>query len=93
MPQVDIVGSITICFFLQFISTRKNIYALQRVKVILILLLLYGLARMKFNVGIRLDIFFLENYELQLGVRLSSQVSMQIFLKRFLIRLLLYFQK
>ncbi len=59
---------------------------------ILILLLLYGLARMKFTVGIRLDIF-LENHELQLGVRLSSQVSMRVFLKRFLIRLLLYFQK
>ena len=58
MPQVDIVGSITICFFLQFISTRKNICALQRVKVILILLLLYGLAKVKFIVGICLDIVF-----------------------------------
>ena len=37
--------------------------------------------------------FFLENHELQLGVWLSSQVSMQVVLKKFLIRLLLYFQK
>ena len=37
--------------------------------------------------------FFLENHELQLGVRLSSQVSMRVFLKKFLKRLLLYFQK
>jgi hypothetical protein len=37
--------------------TRKNARALQRVKFILILLLLYGLVKMKFTVGIRLDIF------------------------------------
>mgnify|MGYP003702982733 CR=1 FL=1 len=31
--------------------------ALQRVKSILILLLLYGLVKMKFTVGVRLDIY------------------------------------
>jgi hypothetical protein len=31
---------------------------LQRVKSILILLLLYGLVKMKFTVGVRLDIYF-----------------------------------
>jgi hypothetical protein len=45
----------------------KNARALQWVKAILILLLLYGLAMMKFTMGIRLDIF-LKNHELQLGV-------------------------
>jgi hypothetical protein len=54
---------------------------LQRVKSILILLLLYGLVKMKFTVGVRLDIFFLENHELQLGV-LSSHISMRVFFKQ-----------
>ena len=36
--------------------------------LILLLLLLYGLTRVKFDVGIRFDKFFLENHELQLGV-------------------------
>ncbi len=37
---------------------------------------------MKFTVRVCLDIYiFLENHELQLGVR-SSQVSMQVFLKQ-----------
>ena len=62
--------------------TRKKC-ALQRVKFILILLL-YGLVKMKFTVGVRLDIYFLENHELQLGLR-SSQVSMRVFLNKFLI--------
>ena len=37
--------------------TRKYTRALQQVNAILILLLLYGLARMKFTVGIHLDFF------------------------------------
>jgi hypothetical protein len=36
---------------------EKNTCALQRVNTILILLLLYGLARVKFTVGIDLDFF------------------------------------
>ncbi len=40
-----------------FYNTRKNARALQRVKLILILLLLYGLVKMKFTVGVRLDIY------------------------------------
>lgn len=39
----------------------------------------YGLARMKLTLGIRLDMYFLENHELQLGGRLSSQVSIRVF--------------
>ena len=35
----------------------------------------------KFTVGIRLDIFFFENHKLQLGVYISSQVSMRVFFK------------
>jgi hypothetical protein len=58
--------------------------AVHRVKSILIVLLLYGLVKMKFTVGVRLDIIFLEKHELQLGIR-SSQVSMRVFLNRFLI--------
>ncbi len=53
---------------------EKNVRALQRVNAILILLLLYGLAMMKFT-----WIFFLENHEMQLGVQLSSQVSICVF--------------
>ena len=53
---------------------------LQRVIAILILSLLYGLARVKFTMGTRLDIF-LENHELQLRVCISSQVSMRVFQK------------
>ena len=45
-------------FFLISHYTRKNIRALQLVKVILVLLLLYGLVKVKFTVGIRLDIYF-----------------------------------
>lgn len=48
--------------------TRKDARALQRVDAISILLLLYGLARVKFTVG----------------VRYLSQVSMQVFLQNFL---------
>lgn len=48
--------------------TRKDARALQRVDAISILLLLYGLARVKFTVG----------------VRFLSQVSMQVFLQNFL---------
>ncbi len=77
-------------FHKYFISTRKNARALQRVKAILILLLLNGLSKVKFIVAIRFDVFFL-NHELRLGVR-SLQISIRVFLKRFLIRLL-YFQK
>jgi hypothetical protein len=40
------------------LGTRKNARALQRVKAILILLLLYGLVKVKFTVRIRLDIYF-----------------------------------
>jgi len=36
--------------------TRKNAHVLQRVKYILILWLLYGLVKIKFIVGVRLDI-------------------------------------
>ena len=71
--------------FYLFYTLEKNARTMQRVKIIIILLLLYGLARIKFTVEFRLDIFFLENHELQLGVRLLSQVSMRVFLKRFLI--------
>lgn len=45
-------------FSLIFMLTRKKAHALQRVKVIFILLLLYSLVRVKFTVGIRLDIYF-----------------------------------
>ena len=38
--------------------TRKNACTLQRVKVILILLLLHGLVKVKFTVEIHLDIYF-----------------------------------
>jgi hypothetical protein len=41
-----------------YIHTRKNACVLQQVHAILILLLLYGLAKVKFNVAIRLDVFF-----------------------------------
>mgnify|MGYP003701938007 CR=1 FL=1 len=41
-----------------YIVTRKNTRALQRVKAILILLLLYGLVKVKFTLRIRLDILF-----------------------------------
>ena len=68
-----------------FYFYRKNACALQRVKFILILLLLYGLVKMKFTVEDRMYIYiFLENHELQLGVR-SSQVSIRVFLNKFLI--------
>ena len=71
----------------------RDARSLQRVKSILILLLIYGLVKMKFTVWVRLDIYiFLENHELQLGVR-SSQVSMRVFLNRFLIWFLLYYWK
>lgn len=46
------------CLLILLSDTRKNARALQWVNAILILLLLYGLARVKFTVGIRLDIFF-----------------------------------
>ena len=41
-----------------FIILEKNIYTLQQVKaiILLLLLLLYGLAKVKFHVGILLDI-------------------------------------
>jgi hypothetical protein len=42
-----------------FIITRKNTHALQRVMSILMLLLLYDLSKIKFTVGVRLDIYFL----------------------------------
>ncbi len=41
-----------------FFLTGKNTRALQRLKVILILLFLYGLAKVKFTVGICFDIVF-----------------------------------
>jgi hypothetical protein len=75
------VGIFIIDFHICFII-RKNTRALQRVKSILILLLLYGLVKMKFTVGVHFDIYiFLENHELQLGVRLS-QVSMRVFFEQ-----------
>ena len=39
------------------INMLKNICALQRVKSILILLLLYGLVKIEFTVRVRLDIY------------------------------------
>ena len=53
-------------FFKDFLYIlEKNARALYWVKAILVLLLLlYGLIRVKIIVGIRLDIFFLENHEL-----------------------------
>ena len=41
-----------------FFPTRRNVHALQQMNDILILLLLYGLFKVKFTVGIRLDIYF-----------------------------------
>jgi hypothetical protein len=43
---------------ISLLYNQKNTRALQRVKTILILLLLYGLAKVKFIVEIRLDILF-----------------------------------
>ena len=51
-PLID--AWFTTCY--HFNLTRKNARALQRLKSILILLLLYDLVNMKFTVGVRLDI-------------------------------------
>lgn len=57
--------------------TRKDARALQRVDAISILLLLYGLARVKFTVG----------------VRYLSQVSMQVFFYKISYTTLFVFSK
>ena len=44
--------------FVFFLQLAKNACAMQRVKATLILLLLYGLFKVKFIVEIRLDIYF-----------------------------------
>lgn len=59
---------------------KQNARALQWLRTILILLLLYYLAKVKFWEFAW--IFFLQNYKIQLGVR-SSHVSPRICLKRF----------
>jgi hypothetical protein len=51
------------------------------INAISILLFLYGLAIVKFIMGIRLDIFF-NNHELQLWVRFSTQISYSSFFKK-----------
>ena len=42
------------------------------------LIIVVRLVKVKFTVGIRLDIFFLENHELQLGVQSSQVIRLDI---------------
>ena len=57
---------------ISLLYNQKNTRALQRVKTILILLLLYGLAKVKFIVEIRLDILFTKSWAAIRGPIVSS---------------------